>query len=62
MSDAVGNQFTTLGRIQLALFIEEIVHIHTLQLGDTLFLRHLVVEFVDLLLYICCRVTSCHNC
>ena len=36
MSDAVRYQFTALGRVELPLFVEQFVHIHTLELGDAL--------------------------
>ena len=47
VSDTVGNQFATFRRVEIASLIEEVVHIHTPQLCDALFLRHLLVEFVD---------------
>ena len=59
VSDTEGNQFTALRRVQFPLLVEQVVHIHTLQLGDALFLWHLVVEFVNLLLQIGGSTTSC---
>ena len=61
MTDAVGNQFKTLDRIQIPLIIEQIVHIHTSQLGDALFLRHLSVKLVNLLFHIDIRITACQE-
>ena len=49
---AVGYQLTALGCVEFSVFVEEFVHIHAPKLGDALFLRHLVVEFVDLLFHI----------
>ena len=60
MSDTIGNQFATLRRVKLSLFIEEFVHIHTLQLGDALLLRHLGIEFIHLLLDVYCSIAACH--
>ena len=52
VADAIGNQFATFRGVELSLFIEEFVHIHALQLGDALFLRHLGVELINLLFHI----------
>ena len=60
MSDAKRYQFATLGCVELALFVEELVHIHALQLGDALLLRHLLIELVNLLLYVDSGVTACY--
>ena len=51
MTDAVRNQLSALRGVKLSLLIEEVVHIHTSQLSNSLLLRHLVVEFVNLLFY-----------
>ena len=59
VSDAVGNQFAALRLVQLPLLVEQFIHIHTPQLGNALFLRHLVVEFINLLLHIRCSAASC---
>ena len=58
MSDAVGNQFLAFCLVQFSLLVEQIIHIHTPQLGDALFLRHLAIEFVNLLLHIWGSTTS----
>ena len=52
VSDTIGNQFTTFHRVEIASLVEEVVHIHTPQLGDALFLRHLLVEFIYLLFHV----------
>ena len=44
--------------VQLALFVEEFIHIHTPQLGDALFLRHLGIKLVNLLFEIDVRMTA----
>ena len=62
VADAVGNQLAALGCVQLSLFVEEVVHVHTSQLGDTFFLRHLAVEFIDLLLQVGGGAAACHQC
>ena len=50
MPNTVGYLLTTFCSIQLPLLVEEIFHIHTSQLGNALFLRHLAIELVNLLL------------
>ena len=49
MRVAVGYQLATLCGVQMAGLVEEFVHIHTAQLGNTLLLRHAIVEFVNAL-------------
>jgi hypothetical protein len=58
MSDTVWYQLATFCRIQLSLLIEQHIHIKTLQLGDTLLLRHLSIELIHLLLDIDTTITS----
>ena len=62
VADAVGNQLAALGCVQLSLFIEELVHVHASQLSDTFFLRHLAVEFINLLFQIRGGAAACHQC
>ena len=50
MTNTIRYQLTTFCSIQLPLLVEEIFHIHTSQLGNALFLRHLAIELVNLLL------------
>ena len=60
VTDTIRYQLTALHGVQLSLFVEEIFHIHTLQLGDTLLLGHLLIERVHLLFNIhigCCLAT-----
>ena len=52
MTNAVGYQLTALCGVQLSLLVEELFHIHTLQLSDALLLGHLLIECVYLLFYI----------
>ena len=52
MADTIRYQFATLSGIQPALLVEEVVHIHATQLGDTLLLGHAFVELVDCLFHI----------
>ena len=52
MSDAIGYQLSTLGSVQPSLLVKELIHIHTLQLGNASRLRHPVVEFVYLLFHV----------
>ncbi len=62
VTDTIGYQLTALGGVQLSLLVEELVHIHASQLGDTLFLRHLAVKLIHLLLQIGRSTTSCEKC
>ena len=62
MAYPIRNQLATLGCIQLSLLIEEIVHKHTFQLGDALFLRHIEVKLVYLLFHVGSGVASYHEC
>ena len=62
MADTIRNQLPTLRRVQLALLVEEFIHIHTPQLGDALFLRHLGIKLVNLLFEIDVRMTACKQC
>ena len=52
VANTIRNEFTTLIGVQASLLIEEIVHIHAPQLGDTLFLGHALIELVNLLFHI----------
>ena len=52
VADAERYQLTALGSVQPSLLIEKLVHIHTSQLRDALFLRHLGIELIHLLLHI----------
>ena len=61
VANTIGDQFAAFGSIQLSLVAEEVVHIHALQLGDALFLRHLAVEFIHLLLDIHSGVAACQQ-
>ena len=54
--------FPAFCRIQLPLLVEELVHKHTLQLGDTLLLRHLTVQFVNLLVDVNSSIASRQKC
>ena len=64
VADTVRYQFATLRSIQLTLLVEELFHIHALQLGDTLFLRHLLIQRIHLLLniHVGDRLTACQKC
>ena len=62
VSDAVGNQLAALGRVEFPLLIKEVIHVHTLQLGNALLLRHPVVEFIHFLFHVCCCATTCQQC
>ena len=62
VADAVGDQLAAFHRVELPLLIEEVVHIHTSQLGDALLLRHLVVEFVNQLVGVNGSTAACHKC
>ena len=62
MAYPVRNQLTALGCIQLSLFIEEIVHKHTFQLGDALFFRHVEVKLINLLFHVDSGIASYHEC
>ena len=59
MADAVGYELTAFGGIQLSLLVEKIIHVETLQLGDTFFLRHLAVELVYLLVDVDGGIATC---
>ena len=60
---AVGNQLTAFDCVQMPLVVEQLVHVHTAQLGNALLLRHLVVELVNLLVYVCGGgSTASHKC
>ncbi len=52
VADAIGDQFATFRGVELSLVVEEFVHIHTLELCDALFLRHLGIELINLLFHI----------
>ncbi len=43
MTYTIRYQLSTLSSIQFAFFIEEVIHIHALQLSDALFLRHSLI-------------------
>ena len=64
VADAVGDDFAAFRRVQLSLLVEELVHVHTPQLGDALLLRHLRIELVHLLLqsHVGCGITSRQQC
>ena len=61
MPYSIRYQFTALNRIQFALSVKEHVHIHTLELRNTLLLRHSVIQAVYLFLQIISVVTSCQR-
>ena len=62
VADAVGYQLAALRRVESAVLTEEFVHIHTLELGDTLFLRHLGIQLIYLLFDVDSRATTGHQC
>ena len=62
VADTVGYQLTAFHRVQPPLVVEELVHIHAPQLGDTFLLRHLVVQFVYLLFCVYGGTTACQQC
>ena len=53
VANAVRYQLVALGGVEPSLLVEEHVHIHTSQLGDTLLLGHPLIEFIHLLFHIC---------
>ena len=52
MAYTVGYQLAALVGVQTSLLVEEVVHIHAAQLGDTFLLGHPIVKFIDCLFHI----------
>ena len=57
----VRDQLAALCCVQLSLPVKEHIHIHAAQLCNTLLLRHLIVQTVNLLLQIINFVTVSHK-
>ena len=52
MSDSIRNQLSTFYGVEPSCGVEKVVHIAAPKLRHALLLRHLIVEFVDLAIYI----------
>jgi hypothetical protein len=49
MSDAIGDELEAFEGVELSVFVEEVVHHHTPQLGHALLHAHTAVKVVDFL-------------
>ena len=52
MSHTIRYEFAALGCVEFTVVIKQVVHEAALELCQTLFLRHLVIEFVNLLVVV----------